>query len=248
MLRTRIELRAARTSIDAMQRWDRCASVEGRARTLALVMALGAVWAQAARAQAPESEPEPEPGAEPEFGARAEVAPPRPAARKLEAEAMRDVPGAFGDPFRVVDTLPGVVPLLSGVPYVYVRGAPPAGTIYIYDDIAVPALFHLALGPAVIHPALIGDLEFYSAVAPARYGRHVGGVFAAEGPERFSGPLRGEFEIRLLDTQAMLDLPIGESRITVSGRYGYPGLALSIFAEDVVLAYWDYQLRARRPR
>ena len=62
---------------------------------------------------------------------------------------MRDVPGAFGDPFRVVDTVPGVLPLLSGVPYVYVRGAPPAGTIYIYDDIAVPALFHLALGPAL---------------------------------------------------------------------------------------------------
>jgi len=64
----------------------------------------------------------------PDYGARAEVDPPRPTARKLELEEMREVPGAFGDPFRVLDTLPGVVPIFSGLPYVYVRGAPPAGT------------------------------------------------------------------------------------------------------------------------
>jgi hypothetical protein len=65
--------------------------------------------------------PVPTPGGEPEasdppaspleFGARAEIEPPRPTARKLELVAMREVPGAFGDPFRVLDTLPGVVPV-----------------------------------------------------------------------------------------------------------------------------------------
>ena len=202
---------------------------------------------QAAESESRSELAEPAPIILDEYSARAEVAPPRPAARELELEAMRDVPGAFGDPFRVVDTLPGVVPVLSGLPYVYVRGAPPAGTIYVYDGIAVPALFHLALGPAVIHPALLGDLEFYPAVAPARFGRHVGGVFAAGGPDLDAGPLRGEFEIRLIDTQAMLDIPLGKTRLTVAGRYGYPGLLLSVFSEEAVLAYWDYQLRYRAP-
>jgi hypothetical protein len=137
------------------------------------------------------------------FAARAEIDPPRPAARKLVLTEMREVPGAFGDPFRVLDTLPGVVPLFSGLPYVYVRGAPPAGTVYVYDDIAVPSLFHLALGPAVVHPAMIGDLQFYSAVPPARYGRRTGGVFAAQGPKLdLQAPLRGEAELRLIDLQA----------------------------------------------
>jgi hypothetical protein len=183
-----------------------------------------------------------------DFGATAEVQPPQPTARALAPSEMRDVPGSFGDPFRVLDTLPGVVPFYSGLPYVYVRGAPPAGTVYVYDDIAVPTLFHLALGPAVIHPALIGDLEFYAAVPPARYGRRTGGVFAAQGLRAGPrAPGHGELELRLLDAQAMIDAPLGDSRITLAGRYGYPGLLLSVFAENVALAYWDYQTRFVTP-
>jgi hypothetical protein len=187
-----------------------------------------------------------------QLGARAEVEPPRPAARRLQLAEMRDVPGTFGDPFRVLDTLPGVVPVFSGLPYVYVRGAPPAGTIYVYDGIAMPALFHLALGPAVIHATMIGDLQFYAAVPPARYGRRTGGVFAAEGkkPDPSRGT-RGEVELRLLDVSGMIDAPLSRTdkrhRLQVAGRYGYPGLLLSIFAEDVALAYWDYQLRYSVP-
>ena len=48
---------------------------------------------------------------------------------------MRDMPGAFGDPFRAIEALPGVVPIVSGLPYFYVRGSPPSGTLYVYDDI-----------------------------------------------------------------------------------------------------------------
>jgi hypothetical protein len=184
----------------------------------------------------------------PTLGARAEVDAPRPTARKLELAEMRDVPGAFGDPFRVVETLPGVVPMFSGVPYVYVRGAPPAGTSYVYDGIAMPSLFHLALGPAVIHPTLIGDLDFYAAVPPARFGRRTGGVFSAEGRKpRRDGRVHGEAEVRLLDVSAMIDAPLGDHQLTVAGRYGYPGLLLKLFTDEVTLAYWDYQLRYRVP-
>ena len=190
---------------------------------------------------------EPSAGAAPQepvaYGARAEVPAPKPTARRLELVAMRDVPGAFGDPFRILDTLPGVVPILTGVPYVYVRGAPPAGTIYLYDGIPVPALFHLALGPAVVHPALVGDLDFYSAVAPARYGRHTGGVFAGQGRGQAGTDVAGELELRLVDVQAMLDIPVGGGRVTVAGRYGYPGLLLTLLSSEAELSYWDYQLR-----
>ena len=40
-----------------------------------------------------------------------------------------------------------------------------------------PWLFHLALGPAIAHPALIGELTLHHGVAPARYGRRTGAVF-----------------------------------------------------------------------
>ncbi|HEX4355086.1 MAG TPA: Plug domain-containing protein, partial [Polyangiales bacterium] len=110
------------------------------------------------------------------YGAKAQAHPVQAGARRLELAEMRDLPGAFGDPFRAVDALPGVVPVLSGLPYFFIRGSPPAGTLYIYDDIPVPTLYHLAIGPAVIHPRMVGPITLYSGVAPARYGRLTGGV------------------------------------------------------------------------
>src|SRR5690606_15240294 len=44
----------------------------------------------------------------------------------LTRAAARQVPGAFGDPLRAVDVLPGVTSVVSGLPFFYVRGAPPA--------------------------------------------------------------------------------------------------------------------------
>ena len=84
-----------------------------------------------------------------EYGAVAKVAPSAAGERRMEEEELRDMPGAFGDPYRTVTSMPSMVPVLSGVPYVYVRGAPPGGTRYYYDDIPMPGLFHVALGPAV---------------------------------------------------------------------------------------------------
>ena len=76
----------------------------------------------------------------------------RPRSRNVD---VREMPGAFGDAFRAIDALPGVTPLVSGVPYFYMRGAPPNNAGYYVDGVRVPALFHLGLGQSVIHPGLI---------------------------------------------------------------------------------------------
>ncbi len=190
-------------------------------------------------AAAAAAEPEPEP----QFGAVARVAQPEPGMRRLVLAEMRDLPGAFGDPFRAVDALPGVVPALSGLPYFFIRGAPPAGTLYVYDDIAVPTLYHLAIGPAVIHPRMVGPIRLYAGVAPARYGRLTGGVIVGEGPAAPDGFTHAEAELRLLDVSAYLQAPALGGSVTGAVRYGYPGLLLSVLSPTVGLAYWDYQLR-----
>jgi len=172
----------------------------------------------------------------------------RPTALRLHAQETRELPGTFGDPFRVLEALPGVVPYISGLPYVYVRGAPPAGTVYYYDGIQVPGLFHLALGPAVVHPSLIDDVDFYAGVAPGRYGRYTGGVLSG-GPSTRAAPTRlgGELELRLIDINGRLDIPLGGGSLSVSGRYGYPGPLVSLFSPSTSLAYWDYQIRLILP-
>ena len=166
----------------------------------------------------------------------------------LDLKEMRELPGAFGDPFRVLDALPGVVPALSGLPYVYVRGAPPSGTVYYYDGIQVPGMFHLALGPAVIHPTLIDEANFYPSVAPARYGRFTGGVMAGgPSPRPYPDRVKGELELRVIDLTGKVEIPIAGGSLTMSGRYGYPGPIVSLFSPQSTLDYWDYQTRLSLP-
>ena len=179
-----------------------------------------------------------------QWRARARATPYRQAgARRLELAEVRDLPGALGDPFRAVEALPGVTPVLSGLPYFFIRGAPPAGTLYVYDAIPLPTLYHLAIGPAVVHPRMVGPIRLYSGVAPARYGRLTGGVVVGEGPDASSDDAHAEAELRTLDVSGYVQVPVAEGSLTAAVRYGYPALLLSVVSPRVKLAYWDYQLR-----
>jgi hypothetical protein len=163
---------------------------------------------------------------------------------KLELDGIRNIPGTFGEPFRTLELLPGTVPVANGQPYVYVRGAPPSGTQYIYDDIPIPLLFHSALGPATVHSGLIGGINLYSGAAPARYGRFTGGVMAATARRIPNDQVHGEAEIRAIDVSGLLNVPMPkEGSMTFAGRYGFPNLVLGAVNVDAEVDYWDYQYR-----
>jgi|SRR5579883_1274214 len=167
-------------------------------------------------------------------------------ARELPASKLRDVPGTFGDPFQTILALPGVAPLASGLPYFYVRGAPPADTGYFVDGIPLPALFHVGPGPSVVHPALLERIEFFPSDPPARYGRFVGGIISAE-TKAPSPVARGEASLRLFDASAFVEAPLdSQTSAVAAGRYGYPNLLLSVFAPNLSLGYGDYTLRVSR--
>jgi hypothetical protein len=157
---------------------------------------------------------------------------------------VRQLPGAFGDPFRALEALPGVTPVFSGLPYFYVRGAPPGNVGYFLDDIEVPLLYHFALGPSVVNPAMVDRVDLFPGAYPARYGRFAGAILAAKTlpPEhRF----HGETTIRIFDAGGVVEAPFAERRgaALVGGRYSYTALALSLLAPGVDLQYWDYQAR-----
>ena len=163
----------------------------------------------------------------------------------LSAHDVREMPGAFGDPFRAIEALPGVVPVVSGIPYFYIRGAPPNDNGYYLDGIRVPLLFHIGLGQGVIHPALIERVDFFSGAPPAGYGRFAGAIIA--GQTREPAPkLHGEANLRIVDAGALVEAPLDDagSSALIAGRYGYPGPILSAITPDVKLGYWDYQARA----
>ena len=163
----------------------------------------------------------------------------------LSAIDVREMPGAFGDPFRAIEALPGVTPVVSGLPFFYIRGAPPNDNAYFVDGIRVPLLFHVGIGQGVIHPALVDHVDFYPGAAPAAYGGSAGAVIA--GQTRDPATTRhGEVSLRLVDAGALVESPLDEGRgsALVSARYGYPGPIVSAIAPTLRLGYWDYQARA----
>jgi hypothetical protein len=163
---------------------------------------------------------------------------------KLPASDVREMPGAFGDPFRAIEALPGVMPLLSGLPYFYIRGAPPTNNAYLVDGIRVPFLFHVGIGEGVIHPALIDHVDFYPGVAPASYGGFAGATI--DGRTRDPASIaHGEANVRIVDAGALVEAPLADGRATalVAGRYGYPGPIVSAITPTLRLGYWDYQGR-----
>jgi hypothetical protein len=161
-----------------------------------------------------------------------------------DRDEARTLPGAFDDPFRAIEASPGVTPIASGLPYFYVRGAPPGNVGYFLDDVMIPTLFHAGAGPSVVHPSFVERLTLYKGGYPARYGRVAGAVVAAEtGPP--SRRPRGEAMLRVFDAAAAVETPLsaGDADVALAGRYAYTGPVLGLFAPELSVDYWDYQLR-----
>lgn len=209
-----------------------------------------------------EPEPEPELELEPAVTAPGKAAPRRPKERPQEVRVrgarepgrtvslsrteVRQIPGAFGDPFRAVEIMPGVTPIVSGLPFFFVRGAPPGNVGYYLDGVRIPLLFHVGAGPSVVHPGLVQRVDLYPGGYPARFGRFSGGIVEGETAPPLDRP-HGEYNLRLFDAGAMIETPFGPKNrgsVLLGGRYSYTAFLLTQIASDTLLDYWDYQGRA----
>ena len=195
---------------------------------------------------APGAKPDPNKPAEPKPYEIVVVGERAPIRHELARTEISRLPGAFGDAFRAIEGLPGVVPIVSGLPYFYVRGAPPGNVGYFIDGIPVPFLYHFAAGPSVFHPAFIDRVDLYPGAYPVRYGRFAGAIVAGEmAPPGYR--LRGEWNVRLIDSGAMVEAPFagGRGSVMLGGRFSYTGFVISLIAPNVSVGYWDYQARVR---
>jgi TonB family protein len=163
----------------------------------------------------------------------------------LRGAEIKQIPGTFGDPFRVVQALPGVASVVSLLPFPIVRGASPSSTGFLLDGTRVPLLYHLLSGPSVIHPDFIDEIQFYPGGAPVLYGGYTGGIIDGRTARARSDEHLLDFDANLLQTGGLVRQPLPQlgATLTVAGRYGYPGLILSLATNLVSLSYWDYQVR-----
>jgi TonB family protein len=182
------------------------------------------------------------------FGVTARIRRPEPGAATritLRGEELTTVPGTFGEPLRVVATLPGVARTPFGLGYFIVRGASFENTGFFVDGFPVPILYHLGAGPAVLSARLVDTLDFYPGGYPARYGRFGAGIVALEtGPPDHRG-LHLEAEIDLFRASALAVVPIDEDRgvVTAAFRRSYYDFLIPLVVDGLSLSYTDWQLR-----
>jgi len=163
----------------------------------------------------------------------------------LRGAEIKQIPGTFGDPFRVIQTLPGVASVVSLLPYPVVRGASPSSTGFLLDGTRVPLLYHLLLGTSVIHPEMIDEIQFYPGGAPASYGGYTGGIIDGRTVRARPDQHLLDFDANFLQVGGLVREPIKPigATITAAARYGYPGFLLGLATDRLTLSYWDYQLR-----
>lgn len=166
-----------------------------------------------------------------------------PGATKLKRRDIRDMPGVLGDPYRGIELEPSVTPAASGVPYYFIRGAPPGNVGYFYDGIQVPLLFHAGAGPCVIPASIVQGVELHLGAYPAAYGRLAGAVIEAEATAPRHA-WRGEAVFRGVDLGGLIEGPIGKAAdFAIGGHYSVGTKILNAIVPAIDIDYADYQGR-----
>lgn len=164
----------------------------------------------------------------------------------LSEEELTNVAGTFGDPTRVVASLPGVARSPFGLGYYVVRGAQLDNTGFFIDGHPAIYLYHLLGGPGVINPELVGSLSFYPGGYPARYGGYAGGIVAVETKDPPRDRWHLDIDLNLFQAGFLFSVPIEDGRgiVTVSLRRSYYELILPLVTDQITLAFTDYMVRA----
>lgn len=161
----------------------------------------------------------------------------------LKRRDIREMPGVLGDPYRAIELQPGVTPVASGMPYFYIRGAPPGNIGYFYDGIRVPLLFHAGAGPSVISGPLVSRVNLHMGPYPADIGRLAGAAIDAE-PAPLPTQWRGEGIFRFVDLGGVVQGPVSENAtLLVGGHYAAGAHIISALVKNVDFGYADYQAR-----
>ncbi len=87
--------------------------------------------------------------------------------RTLQRQQLTSVPGTFGDPIRVIQTLPGLQRAPFGLGLLLVRGSNPDDTGIFVDGHEVPGLFHFLGGPSIFNAEMLESLALYPGGFPA---------------------------------------------------------------------------------
>lgn len=170
--------------------------------------------------------------------------------RQVSIDEVATMPGVYGDPLKVLTTLPGVAKTSAFTSEVVVRGGAPRDTRYSAFGLRVPAAFHFGGVRGIFPQGMVDRLVLHPGVLSVRYGRSTGAVVDIVLPSRVGERTHGHVDLSLLDSTLYLEQPVGGGAwVSVSARRSYYDAIIGgvsiIGGETVILPrYWDVHAQA----
>ncbi|MEM6927832.1 MAG: TonB-dependent receptor, partial [Myxococcota bacterium] len=167
--------------------------------------------------------------------------------RSVTAEEVVRVPGAFGDPVRVVTSLPGAARPPFGSSQLIIRGGNDDDTTVFIDGVEVPVVYHVGGYRSVVHPSMVAEVDFLPGIFPSRYGDTTSGVVDIQTRADWGEDWEITTQADLLDASASFRGTIAD-RVGVAGaiRRSYIDAVLIGLQNDFILPRWfDYQVQVQ---
>lgn len=170
--------------------------------------------------------------------------------RTISIEEIRRVPGTFGDPVRVVQTLPGAARTPFGTGLLVIRGADPEDSGVYIDGIRVPIIYHLTGTTSVLSPDLIQGVDYLPGGYGVQYGRTMGGTVDVKTKTEFEEGGKLVWGTDILDSQVYYEGRPDKNHkqgLAVGVRRSYIDAFIPLFTSgtgfELKPRYWDYQVK-----
>jgi TonB family protein len=170
--------------------------------------------------------------------------------RTISIEEIRRVPGTFGDPVRVVQTLPGAARTPFGTGLLVIRGADPEDSGVYIDGIRVPIIYHLTGTTSVLSPDLIQGVDYLPGGYAVQFGRTMGGTVNVTTKTEFEENGKIVWGTDILDSQLYYEGKPDKNKkhgLAVGVRRSYIDVFVPIFTGNTGFVlkprYWDYQVK-----
>lgn len=155
--------------------------------------------------------------------------------RTISMDTVKRIPGTFGDPIRVVQSLPGAARAPFGTGLLIIRGSNPQDSGVYVDGIRIPYIYHLGGFESVINPGLVSAVDYLPGGFGVQYGRGMGGVVDVTTVSKWPDRNKITWKTSALDSGAMIQGRFGKKKqhaIGLAGRRSYIDLLM-----DPVLKY-----------
>jgi TonB family protein len=178
--------------------------------------------------------------------------PPEVTRRTITMAEVRRVPGTFGDPVRVIQSLPGAARAPFGTGLLVLRGANPEDSNVYVDGVEVPLVYHLGGFRSILNPDLISAVDYLPGTYSARYGRSTGGVIDVQTTSDYPDQTKLIWRTDVLDTGVFATGKLGKKDdekvgFAVGARRSYIdailGVALANQEFYAAPRWMDYQLK-----